>query len=305
MRTTVDDQELSAKARKLAAALEPFAGQVYFAPECHARYAGLGFSASPAERNGIAMPDGAAYFCSRGSLLGQVPGELVAAAFAVFSPAAVIPAVTFGWSLTDAATIGQARTEGSVAQLTRILGSAPAGIARLRDALGRASTSLPVAGRPLFAAVLAQEVPTSPIGAAWRFADRIREYRGDSHTAAWTAAGFDAVEIGLMTELYWGLPLKTYTRSRAWSPAELDAGIARLEDRGLIEDGLFTARGRDEREAIERCTDRQCRPIIECLGDEFDAVINVLMPLSGEIRNKHGYPASGPHDIARGAASTS
>jgi hypothetical protein len=300
---TVDDQELSAKARRLAAALEPFAGQVYFAPECHARYVNLGFSPSPAERHGIAMPDGSAYFCSRGSLLGQVPGELVAAAFAVFNPAAVIPAVTFGWSLTNAATIGQARTEGSVAQLTRILGSEPAGIARLRDALGRASTSLPLAGRPLYAAVLAQEVPTSPMGAAWRFADRLREYRGDSHTAAWTAAGFDAIEIGLMTELYWGLPLKTYTRSRAWSHDELDDGITRLEDRGLIKDGAFTAQGRDEREAIEKVTDRQCRPIIESLGDEFDSVINVLTPLGREIRNKHGYPASGPHDIARRDAS--
>jgi hypothetical protein len=302
---TVDDQELSAKARRLAAALEPFAGQVYFAPECHAQYVALGFSASPAERNGIAMPDGSAYFCSRGSLLGQVPGELVAAAFAVFNPAAVIPAVTFGWSLTDATTIGQARTEGSVAQLTRILGSAPAGIAQLRDALGRASTSLPVAGRPLYAAVLAQEVPASPMGAAWRFADRLREYRGDSHTAAWTAAGFDAIEIGLMTELYWGLPLKTYTRSRAWSHDELDDGIKRLEDRGLIKDGAFAEHGRDEREAIEKCTDRQCRPIIVSLGDEFDTVINVLTPLGREIRNKHGYPASGPHDIARRAASQS
>jgi len=300
---TVDDEELSAKARRLAAVLEPFAGQVYFAPECHARYTALGFLASPAERDGIAMPDGSAYFCSRGSSLGQVPGQLVAAAFAVFNPAAVIPAVTFGWSLTDAATIGQARTEGSVAQLTRILGSAPEGIARLRDALGRASDSLPVAGRPLYAGVLAQEVPTSPLGAAWRFADRLREYRGDSHTAAWTAAGFDAVEIGLMTELYWGLPLKTYTRSRAWSHDELDDGIRRLENHGLIKDGAFTEQGRDEREAIEKCTDRQCRPIIECLGDEFDTVINVLTPLGREIRNKHGYPASGPHDIASRVAS--
>jgi len=299
----MDDQELSAKARRLAAALEPFAGQVYFAPECHAGYVALGFSASPAERNGVAMPDGSAYFCSRGSLLGQVPGELVAAAFAVFNPAAVIPAVTFGWSLTDAATIGQARTEGSVAQLTRILGSAPAGIAHLRDALGRASTALPVAGRPLYAGVLAQEVPSTSLGAAWRFADMLREYRGDSHTAAWTAAGFDAVEIGLLTELYWGLPLKTYTRSRAWSHAELDAGIMRLEDRGLVKDGAFTFQGRDEREAIEKCTDRQCRPIIESLGEEFDTVINSLTPLGREIRDKHGYPSSGPHDIARTAAS--
>jgi hypothetical protein len=29
----------------------------------------------------------------------------------------------------------------------------------------------------------------------------LREYRGDAHTAAWTSSGFDATEIGLMTEL--------------------------------------------------------------------------------------------------------
>ena len=205
----MDDEELSAKARRLAAVIEPFAGQVYFSPECHAEYAQLGFSPSPAERNGVALPDGSAYFCSRGSLLGQAPGDLVASAFAVFNPSVVVPAVTFGWSITDAAAIERARTGGAIAQLTRILGPEPAGIERVRDILGRASTSPRVAGKPLYAGVLAQEVPSSPLGAAWRFADRLREYRGDAHTAAWTAAGFDAVEVGLLTELYWGLPLKT------------------------------------------------------------------------------------------------
>lgn len=34
--------EISPKARALARALEPFAGQVYFAPECHQRYEDLG-----------------------------------------------------------------------------------------------------------------------------------------------------------------------------------------------------------------------------------------------------------------------
>jgi len=48
----MNDEELRAKARKLAGAIEPFAGQVYFSPECHAAYAQLGFSPSPAERNG-------------------------------------------------------------------------------------------------------------------------------------------------------------------------------------------------------------------------------------------------------------
>jgi hypothetical protein len=294
----MDEAELSAKARRLAAVVEPFAGQVYFSPECHAGYAGLGFSPSPRQRNGVALPDGPAYFCSRGSVLGQVPGQLVASAFAVFSPAAVVPAVTFGWSITDAATIERARTEGAIAQLTRILGPEPAGVERVRDVLGRASGSQPVAGKPLYAGVLAQEVPSSPIGAAWRFADRLREYRGDAHTAAWTSAGFDAVEIGLLTELYWGLPLKTYIRSRGWSEAELDDGVRRLEYRGLLRDGSFTELGREQREAVELNTDRQCRPVIESLGDDFDEVISLLAPIGKAIRAQRGYPASGPHEMA-------
>jgi hypothetical protein len=304
-RPVMDDEELRAKARKLAAAIEPFAGQVYFSPECHAAYVRLGFSPSPAERNGVALPDGSAYFCSRGSLLGQVPGDVVASAFAVFNPSVVVPAVTFGWSITDAAAIEQARTGGAIAQLTRILGPEPAGIERVRDILGRASTSLPVAGKPLYAGVLAQEVPPSPLGAAWRFADRLREYRGDAHTAAWTSAGFDAVEVGLLTELYWGLPLKTYIRSRAWPAAELDDGIRRLEERSLVRNGALTDLGRQAREAVESGTDRQCRAVIESLGGDFDDVVSVLAPMGRQIRAMHGYPASGPHELASRYGGTS
>ena len=64
-------------------------------------------------------------FCSRGSVMGQVPGEVIASAFAVFNPAAVIPAVAFGWTLTDAPTICAARDNGAIAQLVRILGERP------------------------------------------------------------------------------------------------------------------------------------------------------------------------------------
>jgi hypothetical protein len=76
----------------------------------------------------VALPDGPAYFCSRGSVLGQVPGEVVSAAFGVFNPAVVVPAVAHGWTLTDAATIERARTDGAVGQLRRILGDKPEGL---------------------------------------------------------------------------------------------------------------------------------------------------------------------------------
>ena len=284
--------------RILAGAAEAFAGQVYFAPEAHAGYQELGFSGSPGLAGGVAMPDMHAYFCSRGAILGQVPGEVVASAFAVFNPAIVVPAVGHGWSLTTAAAIIAARDEAAVGQLRRILGGDPDGALELAELLGPVSGSLPVAGRPLYAGLLNAAVPDDPLGAAWRFADRLREFRGDAHTAAWTSAGYSAVEIGLMTELYWGLRSKSYVRTRGWSDAELDAGISDLESRGLIESGALTERGRQERESIETRTDEQCAPVLRALGDDFENAVALLRRFSDAVREAHGYPAAGPHDLA-------
>ena len=285
-------------ARQLAGALEPFAGQVYFSPECHRGYETLGFSGSPADMNGVELPDGPAYFCSRGSVMGQVPGELVASAFAVFNPAVVVPAVAHGWTKTDAATICAARTEGATGQLVRILGEEPDGLGTATSLLATAASKLRPEGRPLYAGLLSLGLPGNPMGDAWRLADQLREFRGDAHTAAWTTAGFDATEIGLLSELYWGLPTRTYVRSRAWSDAELDAAEERLESRGLMADGQLTDRGREEREAVEVATDAQCAPIVAALGDQLDDLLSILLPWGAAIRDAHGYPASGPHDLA-------
>ena len=240
----IDDQVLSARARALAAAIEPVAGQVYFAPECHEAYAALGFSPSPSEVGGVAMPDGPAYFCSRGSVLGQVSGEVIAAAFGVFNPAVVVPLVTFGWTLVTADRICAARTHGAVAQLTRVMGAQPDGLARATVLLQRANDPLRPEGRPLYSGLLGLGLPGDPIGDMWRLVDRLREFRGDAHIAAWTSAGFDATEIGLLTELYWGLPLRSYSRTRAWSDRDFEAAEGRLEARGLVVNGAFTPAGR-------------------------------------------------------------
>lgn len=297
MATSVTD-DLPARARALAGAIEPVAAQVYFAPECHESYAGLGFGGSPGSFAGVAAPDGPAYFCSRGSLLGQVPGEVVAAAFAVFNPAVVVPAVAHGWSLTDAATIREVRTSGAVAQLRRILGDEPEGLERATALLSRAVEPLRAEGRPLFAGLRALGLPGDPLGDPWRLADMLREYRGDAHVAAWTSAGFDATEIGLLTEAWWGLGLRTYLRTRAWSAADLDAAEARLVERGLLSDGALSQAGRAEREAVEVATDASCRPAIEALGDDLDDLLGILRAWGSAIREQRGYPAAGPHDLA-------
>jgi hypothetical protein len=284
--------------RALAAALEPVTGQVYFSPECHANYVALGFAPSRGEANGVALPDGPAYFTSRGSLMGQVPGELVAAAFAVFNPEAVVPSVSFGWTLTDARTICTARDEGAIAQLRRILGDAPAGAARAREILSAAVAPLRPEGRPLFAGALSQPMPADDLGAVWRLGDMLREYRGDSHTAAWISVGVDATEIGLLSELYWGLPMRSYSRTRAWTDAQFDAAHERLRSRGWVDDTALTAAGREGREAIEVATDDQMNGALAAIGDDLEELLSILLPWGAAIRDAKGYPASGPHDLA-------
>lgn len=287
--------------RALAAALEPVTGQVYFSPECHAAYERLGFAPSRGEFNGVMAPDGPAYFTSRGSLMGQVQGNVVAAAFAVFNPAVVLPAVAHGWSITDAPTIFDARDEGGIAQLVRLLGDRPDGIDRARQLLERAVSVLRPEGRPLYAGLASQEIPDGAIGRVWRLGDMLREFRGDSHTAAWISAGFTACEIGVVSELYWGLPARSYSRTRGWTDDDYEVAIGRLERDGLVRGDALTERGLEVRESVENATDAQMAPVVAALGDGLEDLVAILRPWGAAVRAGKGYPASGPHDLADSA----
>jgi hypothetical protein len=283
--------------RALAGALEPFAAQVYFSPECHAAYEALGFGASPhTTRAGVALPDGFAYFTSRAASMGHVTGPVAAAAFAVFEPTAVHLGIAHGWSLTDAPTIYAARQAGAVGQLARVLGAAPEGIERAVELLARAGDGLPEAGRPLFAGMLSVPVPDDPLAAAWVLADRLREFRGDCHTAAWTSAGYSPVEISLVSEVWWGMPLRSYSRSRAWSAEALEEAVESLRGSGDLDGDELTDAGRTRRAAVEDATGLPCRRIVANLGDDLDELLAALAGWSSAIREAGGYPAFGIHD---------
>ena len=295
----------SLAARALSGALEPVIGQVYFAPECHLAYEKLGFGPSAHSMKGVALPDAAAYFTSRGSLLGQVSGSVVASAFAVFDPVVVIAAVRHGWSLTDAPSIRAIRHGGAVGHLSRLLQGTPAGIEEVNQALERAVDACRPEGRPLFAGVISEAIPADGLDRLFVLGDALREFRGDAHTAAWTSAGLDAVEIGLLTERYWGLPFKSYVRTRAWSEAELDSGLERLQSAGYVdaEGARLTESGAAWRERIEERTDDQMTPAIAAIGGGFEQALTVLASWGATVRAGFGYPVSGPHELARAMAS--
>ena len=253
----MDHTDAPTPERRLGGALEPVIGQVYFSSEAHDAYATLGFE-RPTQRAGdVQLPDGPAYFTSRGSVMGDVSGEVIASAFAVFAPRVVVPSVEHGWSLTDAATICAARDRGALDQLTRILGEDPAGRSRVEQLLVRATDDLAVEGRPLAAGISGLDQPDHRLGAIWRRGDLLREFRGDSHTAAWITAGFDAVQIGMLTGLFWGLPARSYARTRSWTDSDFDLAADALRSRGLIDADEEFNRSRARRSRGRRTGDRR------------------------------------------------
>jgi hypothetical protein len=231
-----------------------------------------------------------------------VPGEVVAAAFGVFKPAAVVKAIDEAWTKTDPATILSARERGAIASLRRIIGSAPAraeiegGMAEVTGLLlDSAAAAPPGEGRALYSGLTSLGVPDDPVGALWRACDLVREHRGDSHIIAWVSHGLDPVQATLMTELWWRLPLGSYVKTRFWSPEEIEAAVDDLRHRGLVAGDEFTANGEQLRADIECCTDRQERPIVAALGDRAERAFTLLTPLTDAVVDAKGYPADPRH----------
>ena len=284
----LDAAHVRSVSRRLGDLIEPLASSVYFSPECHSNYEKLGLAGF-----------GPGYFCSRAACMGQVPGEVVAATFGVFNPAIVIPAVTDGWSKTDAPTVLEARLDGQRTALDRMLGDTVTGAAnadkvkRATELMLRAGDAAPVAGRSLFAGLRSLGLPGDPIGDLWRASDVLREHRGDSHILAWTAMHLSAVEIGLLTELWWHQQVGGYIRTRGWSQEEIAAGITSLQERGFLttdEAPAFTPAGEQLRAVVEEMTDGGETEVVAALGDDAEELFDLLAPWTNAILEAKGYP---------------
>jgi hypothetical protein len=264
-------------ARRLRDLAEPIASMVYFVPEAHDGYKALGLD-----------DFGSGYFGSRGACLGKPSAEVVTAAFGVFNPAIVKPSVEKAWAATTPEALLEAREKGATAALHRMIGEADpsAAVGILRPAM----ESVPCFGRPLFSGLLSLPFPDDPFGQLWRACDYIRERRGDNHIAAWISAGCDAVDIGLLTEQYWGMEHATYIRTRGWSQADIDAGAQRMRDSGYFDGTTLTDAGREFRREIEATTDWMDQDVVDALGESVDELCELLEPWTMAVLEAKGYP---------------
>jgi hypothetical protein len=281
----ISDDEVRLVSRRLRDLVEPLAANVYFAAEAQAAYKALGLSYIPS------------YFRSRSACMGDVSGEVVVATFGVFNPAIVLPAMDEARKVS-VEDILAARQKGAIAGLTRILDGVPDDVGRATELLRRAAGACTSEGHTIYAGLRSLGFPGDPVGDFWRAADLVREHRGDSHIIAWVSHGIDAVEVTLLTELWWRLPLKSYVGTRGWSPEEIDAAIGRLIERGLIEGEGFTTAGEQLRASIEEATDRQERRVVEALGGDADELLSMLEPWSKAVVASGGYP-SDPSSLTR------
>ena len=271
-------------ARRLRDACEPIAMHAVWSPGTNERLAKDGFNFLTA------------YVGGRAASLGRPVGPVVASAFAWFEPSLVAALYDAAAGLLSQEELVAVRDEATTASLRGALdGDDPTEVA---DLLAGAAEGADGTGRLFFNALLGRSRPVDPVHRLWWACELVREHRGDSHIAAAAASGVGPVEMNILTELWLGMPLLSYTASRGWAPEAMAAGVAALERRGWLSHDALTAAGRAARQGIEDLTDAQEQRIVGALGDHIDEICQQLQVWGDRCVAAGAFPA----DILKRAA---
>jgi hypothetical protein len=250
----------------------------YFVPEAAEAFVAAGL-----------RPGVMGYFASRAAAMGAVSADVVVATFFNFWPGLVRSAIPEAWTLASPVRILEARLDGVDRALRRGLGAEVVESAALAEAAGLARVAAEAActhleGRPLFAGHAGLPWPTAPHLVLWHAQTLLREFRGDGHVAALTAAGLTGLEARIVHEATGEVGSWFLRSSRAWPEAEWAAGVDRLVDRGWVESGeppVLTHAGRVHRQGVEDLTDELARPAYEPLGEDGCARLReIVRPIS-------------------------
>jgi hypothetical protein len=269
-------------ARRLRDSLEPIAT--------------IGWWSRPASESAgaLGLDFFSAYVWGRAASLGaDVAPAVVVSAFGVFESGMIEGVLTAARATASHQAILEARQAGGTDGLAAAAGTIEmSAIETLGHRLMAALGGLDGAGRPLFSGLRSLAVPSDPHGRLWRAAELVREHRGDGHLAACLAAGLDAAEMNVLTELWLGFPLGEYSATRGFPTARLDQAAASLRGRGWLDAGpALTPDGRAAREAIERATDTSQAGLIAALDEDLDAVISSATSVTTAVLDARAAPA--------------
>lgn len=256
-----------APARRLRDACEPVAMHAVWSPLTNERLATLGLDFLTS------------YVGGRAAALGEPVGAVVAATFAWFSPelvTTVYDAARQAVSRERLLAERDAATSESLRGVLDAAGVVEAEIVGVADVLASAVEPADGTGRPLFSGLRSRGRPVDAVQRLWWACDLVREHRGDSHVAAASAAGLAALEMNVLTELWLGMPMLSYTGTRGWSEDAMRTAVAGLEARGWVRDAALTEGGRAVRAQVEEHTDAQERQVVDALGERLDAVCEQL-----------------------------
>lgn len=228
------------------------------------------------------------YVGGRASALGDAAPGVVAAAFAVFEPGLVRATYEAARSACPLDRLVEIRESATTESLHEVLGAIS--VHDVVDALRAAADAAPSVGRPLFAGLSDRPWPADPMGALWRACESLREHRGDTHVAVCVAEGLDAVEMNVLTELWLGMELGSYSATRGWAAERISDAAAGLQARGLLSDGALTGTGMALRQRIEDRTDTGEQSIVDAVGDQFPTVVEELAAWSAMCVDSGAFP---------------
>ena len=224
------------------------------------------------------------YFAGRAAPLGDVPAAVVDALFYNFAPGEVARHIPKVWRTTTPEDAIAARRAGCATALRRILGDRldEPGVLRATELLTRAATSVPVEGRPMYAALRSIDVPDDPVIRLFHAASLLREHRGDGHIAALMVEGIGGLEAHALLALDMNMPAERFGRIHHLPATQLAAITGGMRDRGLIgDDGWLTEHGRAVKQHVEDLTDDLAARPYACLtSDETAELTDTLEPLA-------------------------
>lgn len=249
-------------ARRLRDACEPLGIHAAWSRRTNERLAALGLNFLTA------------YVWGRAACLGDVPATLVVAAFAAFAPELITALYEEAHRHVSRDELLAVRDEATIQSLQEALGNVD--VTNAVNVLRRGLSVVDGTGRALFAGLSSRPWPDDPVGQLWRACDLVREHRGDSHIAAYITACLGPVDMNILTELYVGMPLGSYTATRGWSAEVIASSAVYLQKKGLVADGALTPAGLRLREEIEEQTDAMEQPLIEAIGSDFETLVTQL-----------------------------